>query len=355
MLFNIIITLPLTIQATAFYSAGPGARPEFYRRNAIAKNHIEQRVQPNADIIAEVLDINKPITQDHMNLCKDIIDDSIKLPLPVPNTEHVLPFSNAVGPENTSDPNKIKSGCYKLYIPDTDICYVGHSVHLGFRIKDHAKGHDKTTGIWAKEQTTNIWVQVYIVPKTNLFGLQLKEFLCVLEQYLFYLERPTINKVLVATAGVLQSEETILKLRQDNGTETYAYHNTPEGLKLIHVFPSRGMIGPIFGYDRLWIKSLNRYGGQFRNTLLFSSTMLPDATINLLDIADIIAIHDDAILTKSRQLWKGVKVTDMKTTPVTVTLYPSVAAASKALSADKSVFKANRKTLYKKQYKIELI
>jgi GIY-YIG catalytic domain len=336
------------------YSTKTFDRGDYFRRNALVKSYIQQGLSPNATIISEVLDIKKPITNDHIELCKSIINNSVLLELPVPYSPYVSQFTSIVGPENTTNPDKIVSGCYKISSTKTNQSYVGHSIHLGKRIKDHAKGNDKTTGSWIKYQQPNtLQVQVYIVQGIYFLGLDLKEFLCVLEQYLFLLENPNINKVLVATAGVLHSEESFLNLRKLTGTETFVYHKTSDGLTLVHSFPSRGMVGPVFGYNRLWVKGLDRYDGSFRDTLIFSDTLDPDVNVNLLELPDLIAIHDDALVNRGRKLWVEVKVTNTITGEVFI--FPNINVAAKALKADKSVFRNGRNKPYRNIYLIELV
>lgn len=116
-----------------------------------------------------------------------------------------------------------------MFIPETSEAYVGHSVSLGKIVKDHAKAHDKTTGSWVLKNKDKMFVRVYTVNDSlDLRGLSLKDFLCVLEQYLFYLEKPSINKVVVATTGVLQSDEAVASLRDKLGLKAYAYLKTDE-------------------------------------------------------------------------------------------------------------------------------
>ena len=53
----------------------------------------------------------------------------------------------------------------------------------------------------------------------------------------------------------------------------------------MYVFDSAGMIGPIFGFNRTWIKSLNKNNsGWFRNTLLFTMVEKNDANLNIISL-----------------------------------------------------------------------
>jgi hypothetical protein len=112
------------------YSTCTLDRSTHFRRDAIARGYISDNVAPNPAIIAEMLDIDAPITMEHMVLCESIVNQSVKLPLPVPRSEHVLPFSEVAGPENTTKQDKIKPGCYKIYNATTGECYIGHTIKL---------------------------------------------------------------------------------------------------------------------------------------------------------------------------------------------------------------------------------
>lgn len=149
------------------------------------------------------------ITQAHIDLCALIAGAPITLPLPVPNSPHVLPFSAVAGPENSGDPTKRTPGCYQLINPierEARKTYIGQSVHLGNRVKDHASGGDPRTNPFVSEMEGKGLVALYMLTpfmaSTMLGGLTLTQFLCVLEQYLFFLHRPLINGVFVATAGI---------------------------------------------------------------------------------------------------------------------------------------------------------
>ena len=64
----------------------------------------------NIEILEKALcfDEYSQITEEHMALCLDLYNNRISVHLPTPNSEHVLPFSNLVGAEQTTD---YVSGC----------------------------------------------------------------------------------------------------------------------------------------------------------------------------------------------------------------------------------------------------
>lgn len=194
----------------------------YYHRHNIALNYMQKNLEPNLEIIEEVLDLPVNITNYHIKLCEIIISNSITLPLPKPNTEHVKLFSQIAGPENNY--SKKVPGCYRIYNSSlennqfSNNCYIGQSIHIGNRIKVHAKGRNLDTKNFINSMGKQRLVDLYIIPDTiNLKDLNISQFLSVLEQYLFFKYKPIYNKTYVATHGVLHSESTIKILRNLKG------------------------------------------------------------------------------------------------------------------------------------------
>jgi hypothetical protein len=77
---------------------------------------------------------------------------------------------------------------------------------MGDRVKDHAAGRDPRTSQFVKGMEDRGLVQLFMVTPAIIAdlpqGLTLVQFLCVLEQYLFFLCCPEVNGVYVATPGV---------------------------------------------------------------------------------------------------------------------------------------------------------
>lgn len=219
-------------------------------------------------------------------MCADIIKLPLKFVLPRVNTEHVAPFSSAAGPDNAQ--GKGTPGCYLLassnfmeleLIPGMQSpCYVGHSIRLGKRVKEHAKGLEITTRSFLDKLGTDAHVFLFIITddiKDKLNGLPLKEFICVLEQYLFMHYFPSVNRSKVATAGVLHSPQAIAKMREKNGQAIYIYQgNKPKSvtrlgagadnvpLILRYIYPSASFASvDLLGYERLGVRNILRRGG----------------------------------------------------------------------------------------------
>jgi hypothetical protein len=92
--------------------------------------------------------------------------------------------------------DKMIPGCYCLYCKNELIndYYVGQSIHLSNRFKRHAKDQEISTSDFIKSLDDNGLVDLFIIPKTiNLYGLKINQFLCVLEQFLFFIYEPNFN------------------------------------------------------------------------------------------------------------------------------------------------------------------
>lgn len=237
-----------------YLSETVGGRASHYRRHNIALSHMKTGSGPNLSIISKVLDLPVKLSHKHIDLCAQLVSNPVVLNLPVPKTEHVIPFSKVAGPEIARDHERATPGCYRIYSPNTpkDFSYIGQTIHLGNRVKDHAKGHNTSTSTFISLLGDKAKVDLYLIPKDLILnGLSLQQFLCVLEQYLFFKFIPTQNKTFVASAGVMQSPETIEKIRKNRGNEIYVYKKVGDDkLDLIHIFGSNSMVGPLLGFNR---------------------------------------------------------------------------------------------------------
>jgi hypothetical protein len=77
---------------------------------------------------------------------------------------------------------------------------------MGDRVKDHAAERDPRTSLFVSTMLGKGIVSLFILTPDMIagmpVGLTTVQFLCVLEQYLFFLHRPLVNGVFVATPGV---------------------------------------------------------------------------------------------------------------------------------------------------------
>ena len=217
------------------------------------------------------------ITEHHLALCALILQSPLKFVLPRPNTEHVLPFATVAGSDSTRGTGV--PGCYLLaslsFMSQTLVsgvqsaCYIGHSIRLGKRVKEHAKNLDPNTAPFLAQLGDDAGVYLFIITEeimSKLQGLPLSEFICVLEQYLFMHYFPAVNRSRVATAGVLHSPQAIAKLREATGDVVHIYEGdkNDNSIPLTHrySYSSTGFASvDLLGYNRLGVREIIRRGG----------------------------------------------------------------------------------------------
>jgi GIY-YIG catalytic domain. len=146
------------------------------------------------------------INKKHFELCVSLYKNPITLDLPIPHTDKISDFSKVAGVENLDSlrkSGKFVPGCYRIYgIGNSpDMCYIGQALHLGLRVKQHAKGSNKNTSDFCMNLGNKGKVDLFILPGLENIpkGLSISEFLCVLEQYLIFKYRPKINKLFIAS------------------------------------------------------------------------------------------------------------------------------------------------------------
>ena len=241
---------------------------------------------PTRSMIQTVLEYDN-VTDEHISLCEEMTSNPIVLSLPVPNTEHVLPFAAVAGPENSKDPAKRTPGCYLIKPKGDDNMsnsYVGQSVHTGNRVKDHANGKDPRTAKFVESMQGNGEVQLFLLTPEVLSklpeGLTLTQFLCVLEQYLFFKYRPCINAAFVAKPGIPWTEQAIAQHRAATGEPVYIYRSIESDqaseLELVYTADSMGHVSELFGYERTWLKNVMKRGGWYRQSVFFSKVPLDE-------------------------------------------------------------------------------
>lgn len=240
----------------------------------------------------------------------------------------------------------------------TSDCYIGHSLRLGKRVKEHAKTLESNTASFLEKLGDNAGVFLFVVTpevKSKLNGLPLKEFLCVLEQYLFMYYFPAINRSQVATAGVLQSPQAVAKLRAKIGDVVHIYTGDKKDssvpLVLVYSYPSAGFASTdLLGYERLGVRNILRRGGWYRDRLFFSKSLLPHAKENLMLLEDLKSLVNDIKRSPGPAV---VEVLDTHTGEVLFFEAKNKAAAY--LGCNREAIRKGRSNLYKQRYKITVL
>ena len=198
-----------------------------------------------------------------LSICEN--GKTIELGLPVPNSENGIEFSKQVGPENST---KKVAGCYYIYSPSNPELrtYVGHSIHLGKRVKDHAKGLQSSTGV--QTAGSNVVVRVYIPDPSQLPAtIPMALFVLILEQYLFYLLKPTINRAFIASPGYSNPDMDNTK-HIEKVKNLHIYFNDNKYYHL-HSLTNVSALSHLMDKERKWAATIIDRGGGF----LSSSTI----------------------------------------------------------------------------------
>jgi GIY-YIG catalytic domain len=318
------------------------------------------------------LSFDSIINEEHFNYCIAIIEKVVTVDLPTPHTDKVSVFSKIAGIENSESlrkSGKYVSGCYRIYAlgcPE-DECYIGQSKHLGSRIKYHAKGQNVSTRVFCLDRKKTVKVDLYILPESKKIprGLNLTEFLCVLEQYLIFKYRPKLNKLLIARPGIIWHKEVILKHREKVGKKVYIYikpNKKENNLEYIHFCDSFSHASHLLGYERSWVKNIiKRNKGWYRERLYFSLFPL-DMFKNEENIYRISNNYKESNEVKSYVFKKISKISNRKGKRIKVinietnetTFYRSKREAARNLRADPSSI-YTRNNLFRNKYKIEIL
>lgn len=286
------------------------------------------------------------------------------MPLPLPRTEHVLPFTRLVGTEHY-DSKIIQAGCYIIKGPnlvrsavtglESTECYIGQSTHLGHRVKGHAKKVDSTTRLFIESLKDRGILELCILTDDIVIpsGLTKNQFITLLEQYLIIKLNPTVNKKLLATPGVMWSPEAIKKHRDKLASPVYVYKKEGGKLILVQVFPTTRSVGS----DLEWGKSFydnvrSRTKGWYKDKLYFSDIELENTEIKLITLLELSQTMEAL---RAVRTGFGVRVTDVTTGQVTD--YKSMQAVSRAIGIDSKGIKDKSSTgkLYKKRWQIECL
>lgn len=326
---------------------------------------------PDLNIIKKVLCFDSIITQAHFDLCTHLIENPITLDLPLPHTDKVAVFSEIAGPEyldNIRKFDKYVPGCYRIWglnVSD-DLCYIGQAKHLGRRVKDHAKGHNKNTFQFCTKLSSEGKVDLFILPPIYDIppGLTLSEFLCVLEQYLIFKFRPKINKLYIARPYILLDKKAIIKHKEKVSKNIYIYIKskwTENNLEYIYICLNLVVLLLVFLDEKevewrifyLEIKDDIRIHyilvyaplNEFKNGKVFYTI-----TENLKKDNEIKSYISNFAITKRKG--KRVKITNVMKNEVVI--YRSKREAGRVLKADPTCF-YNRNKLFRGIYKIEIL
>lgn len=334
---------------------------EHYRKHYSVVKLIKEGKEPSVKFYKELLGFE--ITEEDLILCSEVYDKRVSMPLPIPHTQHVAPFTALAGQESYSS-KIILAGCYIIKGPNlatspvtglvSNECYIGQSTHLGHRVKNHAKGVDSTTCEFIKSLKDQGVVELCIFTnKTELSSnLTKNQFITLLEQFLIINLKPTVNKKFIATPGIMWTAEAIQKHRDKLSVPVYVYKKEGEKMTLIQIFPTTRSVGLDLGLGKSFYSNVvSRNNGLFKNKLYFTDIELENTEKDIMSLLELLELVEQL---RTSRMGFGVIVTDGITGQTTE--YDSLQAASRAIGIDCKGIRDKCLTgkLYKKRYKFEL-
>nr|YP_009262015.1 GIY-YIG endonuclease [Chrysoporthe austroafricana]AMX22090.1 GIY-YIG endonuclease [Chrysoporthe austroafricana] len=339
-----------------------------YRKHNIILKHLKEYKGPSLEILKEVLCFPQPsfITEAHLALIKKLYEERVILPLPLVGTKESMKFSELVGPTHYSTKNKL-NGCYIItglnfsISPITGIksldSYVGQSVHLVNRIKIHARGSDPATGAFVKSLRDKGKVELVIIRDDTVIpeGLSKGQFITLLEQYLIIKLKPTVNRKLIVTPGILWTPEVTQKHIDKLSSQVYVYRKEEDNMILVQKFPTTRAVGLSVGKGKSFYSNLvARSQGWYKDLFLFTTQELEGAEHNILSVSEFLDLIEEAGSIKKGGF--SVRVTDILSGEVKI--YNSMREVTREIGIDNKGIKdkaADSSKLYKKKYKIEIV
>ena len=317
------------------------------KREAIVKQEILNNSKPTVSNISAALDLPVGIvTEEVLSICANC--STIELGLPVPNSVNVKPFSEQVGPENST---KKVPGCYYIYSPNNPELgtYVGHSIHLGKRVKDHAKGVQSSTGKLVQAAGSNAVVRVYI-PDPSLLPsyITMAQFVLILEQYLFFLLKPTINRALIASPGYSNPDMDNSNHIEKVGKNLQIYWVNENTYYHLFSFTNLSAFSHLMNKGRKWAATIIDRGGFYHHQLFLSKTVLDNAILLPLSEAQLVEFVKWLELQPSITSPICIEVSNV--TDNTKSYYKSVADTAKQIGCSIDSISINRTKPYIGKY-----
>lgn len=336
-----------------------------YRKHNLIVKFLKDGKEPNKEFLNELLSFPEPslVTDAHLKLCEEIYSSRVVMPIPFPNTEHVVTLRNLVGGESYE--SKVKTaGCYilsgtkKVVSPITKLesleCYLGQSLHLGNRVKSHTKGgNTNSTWQFLNSIRDKGKLELCIVPD-NLIpkGLTKTQFVTLLEQYLILKLKPTVNKKLLAKPGIVWTPEVIKNHSDKLSTTVYVYQRESDDMILVQVFPTTRSVGLSLDKGKSFFSNLiTRTDGWYKD-LFFTNVELEGAESRLMSIQEFTKVIEKA---SAERAGTSIRVIDVTTGEITD--YTSMKAVTRALGIDNKGIKdkVESSKLYKNRFKFEVV
>jgi len=172
------------------------------QRDEMVKYFIKNKIEPSVENLKTLLhpdiDVNL-INENIINICLDIYNNSITIPIPKVNNYTNKYFLNIIKKINKILNTSQTPGCYIIHNGINNDKYIGRSIDIKSRIRQHSGQFYLGTTNIIKNFNNNGLLTLFILPRNICIINHI--FLIILEQYLFIKIRPTKNKNYISTTG----------------------------------------------------------------------------------------------------------------------------------------------------------
>ncbi len=256
--------------------------------NIIAKRFLASDQLPTAAVINEVLKLEGvyTVTDDILEVFKLIKPLRCVLPLRRSTSADLFKLVR----EQAETVHGV--GVYVWTLKsDPQVQYVGSSIGIMSRIKDHYSEKGRTSLQTAQKLygRDEFYLDVYLLPKTDALSMS-KERVLAFEQYMIFLLDPMINKNKVANSNGVTSPEELLARRQLLGKPVYVTYNG----KHIHTYLSQRQLSLLLGRSITYIAMslLNEDESSiYRGQLGFSLKLDPNIPQELLSSEEVVKLY----------------------------------------------------------------
>lgn len=249
----------------------------------LAKRFMDSGQKPTANIINTVLKYqgDNRISEEHINMFYDLYNKRVHI--------DSLPIDHEVMNEKVRshmENNEDAAGTYIFTHNDTGKQYVGSSRKLIWRTKSHYTYQSRDCGIAKRikvDGRESYTLDYLIIPREH----QSVSMTLALEQFLFFLLKPTINILIIANSTLKEyTEEELTAMRKITGKTVYTYYKDV----LVHMFESRyHCTETLIGNKRSQVvkQAINKYDGRYYTDLQFSMEPLENKEVNLVSLEEV--------------------------------------------------------------------
>lgn len=275
------------------YSTSPGWSTKSTIVQKIISNRIKRQVKVREIIISKAkptvgnirlaLENDIPIdiiNEEILNICKNLFINPVTLCLPKPHTDHVKTFTKVAGPNY--DNSRVKTfGCYLLHSNFNDDTYVGQSSILGRRVRRHAIAKESNTATIIHNFGINGIVTLFLCNNVDI-PIPINYFLTILEQYLFFILRPSKNKFLIASSGFFNEIKDVTNHIKAVGKPLYVYCYFNNSYYHLYTFTHITEISKLLNKKIGWANDVVIRQGLYKGAMFLSKNWISNCYSNSL-------------------------------------------------------------------------